>query len=134
MSDAAMTGAESKGTPQELANARTEAAKAERARVSGIQNCEEAKGRESLASHLAFNTDMGVDAAKAVLAASPKADASADKSGFEKAMNNGQHPEVGVDGGKGEKEGGETEQSKNVAFLLASARAAGVQGFVKKSA
>lgn len=134
MSDAAKTGAESKGTPEELANARTEAAKAERARVSGIQSCEEAKGRESLASHLAFNTDMGVDAAKAVLAASPKADASTGKSGFEQAMNTGKHPEVGVDGGEGGKEGGETEQSKNVSFLLASARAAGVPGFTKQSA
>ena len=134
MSDAAKTGAESKGTPEELANARTEAAKAERARVSGIQSCEEAKGRESLASHLAFNTDMGIDAAKAVLAASPKADVSTGKSGFEQAMNTGKHPEVGVDGGKGEKEGGETEHAKNVSFLLASARAAGVPGFTKQSA
>lgn len=130
MTDAAKTGAESKGTPEELAAARTEAAKAERARVSGIQNCEEAKGRESLASHLAFNTEMSVDAAKAVLLAAPKAEASG--SGFKEAMNNGTHPNVGADGGKAKE--GETEHASNVSFLLASAAAAGVQGFAKKSA
>lgn len=131
MTDAAKTGAESKGTPEEMATARAEAAKAERARVSGIQNCEEAKGRESLANHLAFNTEMSVDAAKALLTAAPKADVGSN--GFKQAMDNGQHPKVGADGGKGE-EGAQNEQASNVSFLLASAAAAGVRGFAKKSA
>lgn len=131
MSDAAKTGAESKGAPEDMTAVRNEAIKAERARVSGIQSCEEAKGREALANHLALNTDMSVDAAKAVLAAAPKAEASGN--GFKEAMDNGKHPNVGADGGKGT-EGEQSEQASNVSFLLASAAAAGVRGFAKKSA
>lgn len=40
------------------------------ARIKDIQTCDEAKGRSKLAAHLAFNTAMGVDDAKAMLAAS----------------------------------------------------------------
>lgn len=43
--------------------------KAERERISGIMNCEEAKGRSKLASHFALNTSMSVDDAKAALGA-----------------------------------------------------------------
>ncbi|KAF0135357.1 MAG: peptidase S49, partial [Xanthobacteraceae bacterium] len=45
----------------------------QKARIKAITTCEEAAGRETLANHLAFDTDMSVDAAKAILAASPKA-------------------------------------------------------------
>lgn len=44
-----------------------------RQRIQGIQGCEEAKGRADLASHLAFNTSMSVDDAKATLKAAPLA-------------------------------------------------------------
>ncbi len=47
------------------------------ARIGAILNSEEAKGRETLASHFAFNTDMSADAAKAALGVAPKADAAA---------------------------------------------------------
>ena len=40
-------------------------------RASMIEGCSEAKGREVLATHLAFNTDMSIDAAKAILRAAP---------------------------------------------------------------
>lgn len=43
---------------------------AERERVQSILGCEEAKGRASLASHLAFSTDLGVDEARKTLSAS----------------------------------------------------------------
>lgn len=89
-----------------------EARVAERARVSGIMGCDEAKGRETLANHLAMNTDMSVDSAKAILAASPKAEekkpepAASTTNPFEQAMNASQHPNVGADtsaaGGSGE--------------------------------
>lgn len=59
-----------------LENARAEGARegaaAERARVAGILNANEAQGREQLARHLAFSTDMTPEAAAAVLAASPR--------------------------------------------------------------
>jgi signal peptide peptidase SppA len=98
------------------ANAAAEARTAERARISGIQSCEEAKGRETLANHLALNTDMSVDAAKAILAASPTAaatpaaatPAAAAPNGFKAAMDASQHPNVGADaadGGAGAGEG-----------------------------
>src|SRR5690606_25245933 len=63
----------------------------ERARVEGIQTCEEAKGRTQLASHLAFKTDMSVDAAKAILAAAPaeqQAETTPAANHFADAMNN----------------------------------------------
>ncbi len=127
MSDAAKPGADAKATPEQLAQAQADAAKAERARVSGIQSCEEAKGRETLASHLAFNTDMSVDQAKAILAAAPKTEAAAKPgSAFKEAMDNGQHPQVGADGAKG---GAQDDPKAGVTGLLAAARAAGVIGF-----
>ena len=48
----------------------------ERARIESITTCDEAKGREGLASHIAFKTNMSVDDAKAMLASSPKGAAS----------------------------------------------------------
>src|SRR5690606_38339518 len=56
---------------------RAEAAAPERQRVAGIVGCDDAKGRETLANHFAFNTNMSVDEAKAALAAAPKAEAAA---------------------------------------------------------
>lgn len=53
-----------------------EAVKADRARVSGILNHAEASGREDLARHFAFETDMGIEAAAKALALAPKAAAS----------------------------------------------------------
>lgn len=54
------------------------------ARIKDIQTCDEAKGRTKLAAHLAFNTAMGVDEAKALLAASA-VEATADSGATEQA-------------------------------------------------
>lgn len=54
----------------QVAAAKTEGAVQMQARIRDIQTCDEAKGRATLASHLAFSTSMGVDEAKALLAAS----------------------------------------------------------------
>lgn len=43
----------------------------ERTRIGAILGCEEAKGRETLAHHIAFKTEMSIDDAKTMLAASP---------------------------------------------------------------
>lgn len=50
----------------------TTAATDERARISAIVNSEHAQGREALARHFAFETDMAPAAAEAALKAAPK--------------------------------------------------------------
>jgi signal peptide peptidase SppA len=104
---------------------------AERARVGGITGCDEAKGREALANHLAMNTDLSVDAAKSILAASPAAkpaDAEPPKAGatnpFAAVMNASQHPNIGVDGDGG---AGGTELTGAQAILRDSALATGAK-------
>lgn len=50
---------------------RAETAKAVKARIGGILALAEAKGRDDLAQHLAFETDLSVDAAQTILAKAP---------------------------------------------------------------
>lgn len=113
-----------------VANATKDAKTAERARVSGIQSCEEAKGRESLATHIAMNTDMSVDEAKAMMSASPKAGVqdTASKDGFKEAMDKSGHPNVGADSQGGN--GGESK-AKGASSILADFEAAG--GSIEKT-
>ncbi len=54
----------------QVASAQASGALQMQERIKSIQTCDEAKGRSKLAAHLAFNTAMGVDDAKAMLAAS----------------------------------------------------------------
>lgn len=84
----------------------------ERERIKGIQTCEDAKGRETLAAHLAMETDMSVTSAQAILKASPKQVAAApapvegepvkavvEANPFKDVMNKDvTHPNVGADG------------------------------------
>lgn len=77
-------GAAEQAASQQAANeqaqrdkAANDARVAERARVSGILGCEEAKGREELANHIAMNTEMSVEDGKKMLAAAPKTAAAA---------------------------------------------------------
>lgn len=102
---AAPAATEAAATPAAPAAAVTEAAAtqdaaairtAERARVSGITGCEEAKGREALANHLAMNTETTVEAAKAMLAAAPEASANANT--VLAAMEAAKHPNPGEAG------------------------------------
>lgn len=125
MSTEAKPGADTKATEQELNTAKADAIKGERARVSGIIGCEEAKGRESLAQHLAYQTDTGVDAAKAILAASPKASGSG--AAFKEAMDNGAHPNVGANGGNANGDKGEQSAA---AGILSAVRASGQRGYI----
>jgi signal peptide peptidase SppA len=90
----------------------------ERARIAGILSCEEAKGRETLALHLATKTSMSVDEAKAALAAAPKAEKSSQGSPFERAMENG-NPEVSA--GSGEPPGDKSNRSASIAASYAKA-------------
>lgn len=109
------------------ATAAAEARTAERTRVAGIMNCDEAKGRAALANHLALNTDMPVDAAKGILAASPAESAAPAAAAepaanpFKEAMDAGKHPNVGADGAAG---GGELSAAEQI--LQAQAAATGI--------
>jgi signal peptide peptidase SppA len=70
--DSAVTAARTEGQTAGKAEGLKEGATAERTRISAILGSDEAKDRGTLASHLAFETDMTADAAKAMLAKSAK--------------------------------------------------------------
>lgn len=59
-------------TTATTAEATAQAVTAERQRISGILACDEASNRHALANHLALNTQLSVDEAKAVLAVAPQ--------------------------------------------------------------
>lgn len=91
------------------------AAKAERARIQGITSHKEAEGRSTLANHLAFNTEMSVEDAAAILAVSAKdapqaatpvkgkeaevtqQPSTTSNSPFNAVMDKQNHPQVGAD-------------------------------------
>lgn len=119
-------------TMNEIAQAQAEARTAERARIAGILGHVEAKGRETLARHLAENTDMTVEQAGAVLAAAPKAEATSGVSPLDRAMDRTEQPEVGADGGKpkDQQQAADTPQAK-ADRMWASFQAAGGMGLPK---
>ena len=97
----------------------------ERARIKAIQGCEEAKGRESLAAHLAFETSMSAEEAKALLAASPKAVAeNKAENPFAAAMAN-DNPNVGADSQARAEGSGGSGQDKTAALLRDFSAASG---------
>ena len=104
----------------------------ERERMAGIMNCEEAAGKAKLANHLALNTDMSVDAAKAVLsaaaaeqsaAATPAPVTASSDNGFTRYMDADKHPQVGADSEAGDEHDHGQKQS-NASRILASQAAA----------
>lgn len=81
-----------------------DAIKADRERAKAIMGCDEAKGREGLASHLALDTSMSVEEAKVMLSKAPAATAAAPAkkdNPFAAAMSGTDNPEVGTDGSDG---------------------------------
>lgn len=109
MSDATQTPeAMQAGLDAARAEGRKEGALAERERIQGIQGSDEAKARPALASHIAMNTDMTIEAAKSLLAASaeekkPEVEAAAaDTPGadFAKAMGKN-NPDIQDEGAEG---------------------------------
>lgn len=96
--DAAVTAARTEGQTAGKADGVKEGTTAERARIGAILGCDEAKERGSLASHLAFETDMTADAAKAMLAKSAK-EAAAPVTATIAARTNGQGADVALGGG-----------------------------------
>jgi len=78
------------------AEAIAQAVATERARVAAILTHAEAAGRESMAQHLAFNTDTTPDVAGALMAVAPKAGAAATNA-LAAAMAMVPNPQVGGD-------------------------------------
>lgn len=119
-------GADTQAATQAAQEART----AERARMSGILGCEEAKGREAMANHLAMNTDMSVDDAKKMLAVAPKAEAKVDTPApaaatpFAAAMATTPNPNVG-NGAATADEAATPSQQIIAAYQLATGRKLG---------
>lgn len=105
------------GVQQALPGAVEQALSAQRERSASIRTCEEATGREVLAAHLADNTDMSIDAAKAVLKAATKVESSGPNnrqapSAFGSAMDNTPNPNVRADGeGDGQGDGTPTPEA-----------------------
>lgn len=115
--EGAMPQDKTNGAAPDTAEALAAAKTAERTRVSGIIGHAGAKGREKLAQHLAFNTDMSVEAAASVLEAAPveKPDTAPGAGGtgsnaFLDAMNKGGNPNLSAGGGvDGDKPGPEAQ-------------------------
>lgn len=116
---------------QQPATEQPNAAADERARIKAITTHAEAEGRSDLAAHLAYDTDMSVDAAVAMLAKAPKAAAAAAATPFQTAMDTTKNPNVGADAG-----GADAGDANNggggdrVSRILSSYQAAG--GAVRK--
>lgn len=128
--DTVRTGAEGKEPVVDQSAIVAEARKAERERMAGIMNCDEAKGKEKLANHLATNTEMSLEDAKAILcAAAPEVQESATKKApaqssanpFSDYMNSDEHPNVGADVDSGV----DTEMSISERILAAQKVATG---------
>lgn len=81
------------------AEGRAEGAKAERERIQAILSSEEAQTRRDQAFHMALNTELSVDVARGVLAASPEAQVAEQAAGtaFQQAMQTG-NPDLGPEG------------------------------------
>lgn len=93
---------------------------AERARQSGIRNCDEAKDRTKLAAHLADNTAMSVDDAKGILGAAAKEVVEqSGGNGFAAAMAGTPNPNVGADAAKDTVSAGTPSAEDQAAKLLA---------------
>lgn len=108
-----------------LTKASSDAKIAERARVNGILSCEEAKGRTTLANHIAMNTDMSVDEAKAMLKVAPAqaaATPAAAANPFAAAMNNSENPNVTA-----EASGGGEQLSAAEQILQSQSKATGLK-------
>ena len=91
-------------------------------RCAAITGCEEAKGREGLANHIAFKTTMSVDEAKSMLAASPKQTSAGTGSALDAAMERtGGGADITNNGG----DTSGTESAKDEGLLGSYVRATG---------
>lgn len=122
-------------TDEQLAAEKQNAIKADRQRMTAIMGCDEAKGKSKLATHIAMNTDMDLEAAKSMLAASAPEVTSADPadpaakqggaeaSAFHSAMDKSGGADVGA--GAADGSGMSAEQKGTSRLLSAHTKATG---------
>ena len=123
--EATATGTEMSENSPEATN---QNATAERTRIAGILNCEEAKDKSQLANHLALNTSLNIDDAKAVLkASSAEAKEPQSDGGFEKAMNQEEHPNLSSDSEVEDDPEVNSDEAKAKAMAASYKEAAGVK-------
>lgn len=135
--------AEQKG----LAQGRIEGSKDQRLRIAAIMGCEEAKDKPKATAHIAMNSDMSVDEAKAFLAgmpveqaAAPVVDPKANPNGtkaqrnhFQERMDADNHPNVGATDGNGSGNGDEpTAEDKANSILAAFGAHTGIKPSASK--
>ena len=96
MSGVTMSANQIEQTEQSQGPAVTAPAVDEKARIQGILTSDEAKGRESQANHLAFNTSMSAEDAIAVLASGPLSPSSTEAQGtkLDEMMSTQQNPAI----------------------------------------
>lgn len=115
-------------TAQAQAEAQAEARTAERQRINGILTSAEATNRSALANHIALNTQMSVEDAKALLAASPevKAEATTPAAAEANVLDTAMAATGGGTGVQAEADtSGSAEQSRTQQILAAHALAVG---------
>lgn len=118
----------------DVAAKQREAVAADRQRRKDITSCAEAKNRSKLAAHLADNTDLSVDDAKAMLGAAAEEQVAAPGNGgaaFNKAMTSTDNPGLGNDDAAGE-QAGDTVKEDRTARILAASKKAGSLRLVSK--
>jgi hypothetical protein len=96
------TGVPAESTAAQVQTTDTNAALNERQRIGAILALTEAENKSTLAKHLAFETDMTVDAAKAILSAAgsevaAKVEATQPVNQFVAAMNTSDNPNIGAE-------------------------------------
>lgn len=82
------------GYAKGVVDGRNDGADDERKRIGAILKAEEAQGREALAKHFAFDTDLPIVAAMAALAAAPQEKTMADSHGFTQVMASIDNPDI----------------------------------------
>ncbi len=115
----------------------------ERTRIGAILASDEAKNRQALANHIAFKTEMSVDDAKAMLAASAedKVEAAAPAAvtppaagpTFENAMDGTPNPNITANGGDNP-DNQNADAKDDPSDVLALVRGSGMNGFVEAPA
>lgn len=112
---------ESNLTSQELESAVAAAVTGERDRIKAILTSDNAVGRETMADHLAFNTQMSVEDADAMLAVAPKQEqqeqpvVQEQANGFQEALQSSSVEPAGV-----ESEAAETDEIGSMLALVGS--------------
>lgn len=124
---------------QAVADAQAAATLAATTRIKSILSHDEAKGRNTLAQHLAFNTQMSLEDAVATLTVTPKEVAAAPaapaepatpaattttENPFQAAMDKSKHPNVGEDDGAENLKAEDMTTAQKVAAIMNSQSAA----------